>query len=232
MRKAILFDLDGTLLPMDMETFTKGYLSLLAKKMAPFGYDKEQLLQALWQGVAAMVKNDGTMNNEERVWQTFSQLLGEQVYEHIPLFNSFYEQEFQAAIQFTDPNPALAQAAVKAARAKAELVVLATNPLFPLCGIRTRLSWVGLTPEDFDYVSTYENSSYCKPNPAYFQEILGRIGVEAKDALMIGNDMDEDILPTQNIGLPSFLAEDCLINKKQRTIPVPHGPLASLIQQF
>ena len=32
----VLFDLDGTLLPMELEEFTNTYFGLLAKKAAPF----------------------------------------------------------------------------------------------------------------------------------------------------------------------------------------------------
>ena len=64
--KNVLFDLDGTLLPMDMEAFTNGYFGLLTQKMAPRGYDPKRLIDAVWAGTAAMVKNDGSRTNEER----------------------------------------------------------------------------------------------------------------------------------------------------------------------
>ena len=35
----ILFDLDGTLLPMDNDAFTRGYFKLLAARLAPLGYE-------------------------------------------------------------------------------------------------------------------------------------------------------------------------------------------------
>lgn len=54
--KAVLFDLDGTLLPMDQDEFVKAYFGLLAKRLAPLGYEVEKLYQVLWKGVAAMVK--------------------------------------------------------------------------------------------------------------------------------------------------------------------------------
>ena len=55
----VLFDLDGTLLPMDQEIFVKTYFSLLAKKLAPHGYEPEALINAVWAGTRAMVKNTG-----------------------------------------------------------------------------------------------------------------------------------------------------------------------------
>ena len=44
----VLFDLDGTLLPMDQEAFTTGYFKLLAKKLAPHGYEPKSLVDAIW----------------------------------------------------------------------------------------------------------------------------------------------------------------------------------------
>ena len=55
MLDAILFDLDGTLLPMDNDVFTKGYLSLLSRAIAPHGYEPREMISAMWYGVEAMV---------------------------------------------------------------------------------------------------------------------------------------------------------------------------------
>ena len=72
----ILFDLDGTLLPMDNDEFTRGYFKLLAAKMAPLGYEPKRLVDAVWTGTAAMVKNDGSRSNETAFWQAFGQIYG------------------------------------------------------------------------------------------------------------------------------------------------------------
>ena len=92
--QAILFDLDGTLLPMDLDQFTEGYFHLLAQTAAPYGYREETLVPALWKGVGAMVKNQGNRSNCEAFWETFAQVLGPQVYDHIPIFDAFYATEF------------------------------------------------------------------------------------------------------------------------------------------
>lgn len=55
--KAVSFDLDSTLLPIDQNIFTKQYLKLLSAKLAPYGYEPAQLIDAIWSGTAAMVKN-------------------------------------------------------------------------------------------------------------------------------------------------------------------------------
>ena len=75
----VLFDLDGTLLPMDTDVFTKTYFGLLCKKAAPFGYQPEPLVAAVWKGTKAMVKNDGTETNDKRFWDTFAGEMGEEV---------------------------------------------------------------------------------------------------------------------------------------------------------
>lgn len=80
------------------------------------------------------------------------------------------------------------------ARRHAGKVILATNLIFPPNGVATRLSWLGLKPADFDFVTSYENSRFCKPNPHYYQEILLSQGLQAENCLMIGNDVDEDVI--------------------------------------
>ena len=76
----VLFDLDGTLLPMDNDAFTKGYFKILAAKLAPHGYDLGQLVDAMWAGTAAMVKNDGSQSNEAAFWKKFAGIYGEKVF--------------------------------------------------------------------------------------------------------------------------------------------------------
>ena len=95
----VLFDLDGTLLPMDQDVFVKAYFGLLAKKLAPHGYDPEKLVAAIWQGTAAMVKNDGSVTNEEAFWDKFVSLYGEGCLAHQPIFEDFYRNEFQQVAQ-------------------------------------------------------------------------------------------------------------------------------------
>ena len=97
-------------------------------------------------------------------------------------------------------------------------VILATNPIFPLEGVRTRLSWVGLTPEDFSLVTTYESSSYTKPNPAYFTQTSQQAGKRPGECLMVGNDLAEDTGAVA-AGLSLYVVTDCLENGTRGTCP-------------
>lgn len=223
---AILFDLDGTLLPMDNDVFTRGYLHLLAEAMEPYGYEERTMVKAMWQGVGAMVKNDGSEPNIEAFCRCFSAALGRDARADIPLFDAFYTKGFRAARAFTSSTP-LAKRAVSLAHECAEKVVLATNPLFPRVAILERLAWAGLSESDFDLITDYESSSTCKPNPAYYKEILEKIGAAPERTLMIGNNADEDARAGLRAGLSVYLVTDCLIGDSAG-LDVPTGSMTDL----
>ena len=73
-RKTILFDLDGTLLPLNQEEFVRNYFGRLAMKMAPHGLEKDTLVKGLMIGMKAMQDNDGQQTNSEAFWKVFEQL--------------------------------------------------------------------------------------------------------------------------------------------------------------
>ncbi len=225
----VLFDLDGTLLPMDMEEFTGGYFKLLTQKLAPRGYDPRQLIDAIWAGTAAMVKNDGSRTNEAAFWAKFAQIFGEDALKDMPLFEEFYANEFQQAKKFCGFNP-LAAEAVRTIRASGRRVALATNPIFPAAATESRLRWVGLEPSDFELYTTYERCRYCKPNVNYYQDILDQLELRGAECLMVGNDMTEDTAAAE-LGMQVFLITDCLINKQGEDVNAwPHGSFEDLVR--
>ena len=226
--KAVLFDLDGTLLPMDQDMFTKGYFKFLVKKMAPHGYEPQALIDSIWAGTAAMVKNNGLQNNEDAFWKRFAELQGDRVYEHKPLFEEFYRVDFQEAKAFCGYDPEAAEAVQKIKEAGFR-TALATNPIFPLTATESRIKWAGLEPEEFEFYTTYENIGYCKPNPLYYKEVVKRLHLEPKDCLMAGNDVDEDMI-AETTGMHVFLLTDCMINKSGKDISAyPHGGFQDLL---
>ncbi|MBO5037764.1 MAG: HAD family hydrolase [Clostridia bacterium] len=223
----VLFDLDGTLLPMDQDEFVKSYFKLLAKKVAPLGYDPASLIDNIWAGTAAMVKNDGSRKNEEAFWAQFAKFYGDKVYDDIPVFDKFYSEEFNLAKDVCGFAPN-AKKIVDGLCERGFEVVLATNPIFPPVATLSRISWAGLSAESFSLITNYSNSSYCKPNPKYYQEILSKIGKAPEECLMVGNDVEEDMI-AQSLGMKVFLLTDCIINKKDRDISVyPHGDFEAL----
>lgn len=229
--KAILFDMDGTLVPMDQEEFTHGYFKFLAKKLLPYGIEKEKLVPSIWEGTAAMVRNTGEKKNSEVFWDYFEQItgIGEAVIGDACL--DFYGNEFRQAKMFTQENP-LAKEAVQVAHEKADFVALATNPLFPMVGQKTRMNWVGLSEEDFDLVTSYESDSYCKPNPQYFISVCERLGVEPKDCLLIGNDENEDMYAGTLAGLNCYLVTDTRIASEKHPWTGESGTFAEMVEML
>lgn len=226
--KVILFDLDGTLLPMDQEVFVKDYLGRMAKFLAPHGYDPALLVKALWAGTGAMVANDGTAVNEEVFWRVFSGVLGRDARKDEALFEAFYLGEFQNVRSSCGFTPEAADA-IRRIKDLGYRVVLATNPLFPAVATQSRIKWAGLNPGDFELITTYENSRFCKPNPDYYREILGKLSLNGEDCLMVGNDVAEDMV-AQTLGMKVFLLTDCLINKENADISVyPSGSFPELL---
>lgn len=229
MLQAILFDLDGTLLPMDNDEFTNVYFRLLARTAAPWGYtDSKYMIKTIWSGVEAMVRNDGARSNYDVFWQVFAQRMGEDKLADIPKFNSFYVNQFNDAVSATQPAP-LAREAVRLAHEKAEKVILATNPIFPLAGDYTRMRWIGLGEADFDWISAYENACRSKPNPAYYRDILDQFGLDPAQCLMIGNDVSEDMAAANAAGIPAYLVSDNLINREAIPITCPSGSYAEMV---
>ena len=225
--KVVLFDLDGTLLPMEQDAFTGDYFKRLAVKLTPYGYEPNRLIKDVWAGTAAMVKNDGGVTNEEAFWNKFAETYGEKVYGEKEIFEDFYRNEFQEVRKVCGLN----ERAVETVSRLKEMglrVVLATNPLFPKIATESRIRWAGLSPDDFEFYTTYEDSRYCKPNPDYYREVLERAGAVAEECLMVGNDVTEDMVAL-DLGMKVFLLTDCLINKENRDISVyPHGDFEKL----
>ena len=224
-----LFDLDGTLLPMDQEKFLNAYMVALAAKMAPYGYDPKRLISCIWKGTEAMVRNDGKQSNEAVFWDVFSDLYERHTRTDEPVFLEFYEVEFQQVCHSCG-FAAQAKDLIDLLKSKGIRVVLATNPLFPAVATQSRARWAGLDPKDFSLITTYENSRFCKPNPDYYRDILDTLQIAPEECVMVGNDVEEDMI-ARDLGMQVFLLTDCLINKYNEDIShYPHGSFDALLE--
>ena len=229
MIKAILFDLDGTLLPMDQDLFLKAYFGGLVKAMVPHGYDPDRVVKSIWAGTAAMVSNDGTRTNEEVFWESFCNFFGADARKDEPVFQRFYETEFQNISQVCGRDPRAADA-VHEIQSLGYRTILATNPLFPPIATHSRIRWAGLEVRDFERITTYDNSRACKPNLAYYQEILREQVLAPEECVMVGNDVGEDMIAAK-LGMKVFLLTDCLINKAGADISqFPNGSFPELLE--
>ena len=208
MYKAIFFDLDGTLLPLNEEEFTKGYFHFLCEKMSNYGYDKNELINLIWAGTKEMYKNDGSKTNEQVFWDYASSVL-KNIKKDKCLFDEFYLKEFKKTKIFCKENPYVREI-IEFCKNNFEYVILATNPIFPKHGTLTRMSFIGLKEEDFDYISYYENSNYTKPNLNYYKDILDKFNLDGNEVLMFGNNELEDGVAI-NLGINVYMVGDYVI---------------------
>ncbi len=215
MLRAVLFDLDGTLLHMDTDEFTSEYIKALAPHLAHI-IEPTVFAKHLMASTYAMIKNtDPQRTNQEVFIGDFFPRVGEPVESLMPIFDSFYRHEFSRLRRFTKPNP-WAGAAVEQAIRQGWQVVVATNPIFPLEAIVERLRWAGIDQYPYDLITSYEVMHACKPQPAYYQEILSILQLRPEECLMVGNDVDEDLV-AGCLGIKTFLANDCVINRRGDT---------------
>lgn len=214
--KAVFFDLDGTLLPMDQDIFIKAYLGGLVKTLSPKGYEPGAIADALWSSTRDMMKNGGEITNEEVFWRSFCAILGDEVRNEEALLEEYYNGEFQQVRRVCGHTPQ-AKKIVCRVREAGLIPVLATSPLFPRIATDSRIRWAGLEPEDFLYVTTYENSKYCKPNPTYYTDLCEKLGFDPREVVMIGNDVGDDMV-AESVGMRVFLLTDDLINRASRDI--------------
>ena len=224
----VLFDLDGTLLPLDQDVFLKNYFGLLAEHMSAYGYEKEKLLKTVWGATPDMISNDTGTSNEEVFWACMAKTYGSDVRKDEPKFDEYYAVTFPKVRSVCGYDPRAAKV-IETCKEKGLRVALATSPFFPTTATLQRTRWAGLDPEDFELITTYANSQGCKPNPAYYHRVLETLGVTAEECLMVGNDVREDMM-ARELGMDVFLLTPCMINREDQDITVyPRGGFDELL---
>jgi len=226
----ILFDLDGTLARYKHDDFVNTYFNELGKNFARLGLDPKTAIKGVWAGTKAMLQNDGSELNAKRFWDafaTFMEIEGEQLKVIEESCDRFYSNEFNVAeslVQHSDVPAKIVREMTK----RGYNIVLATNPVFPPCALDSRLAWIGLIQDDFVLTTHYENSSFCKPNPQYYMEVLSKIGKTPEQCLMVGNHPSEDMC-VQEMGMSVFLITDFLENEAGLDInEFPHGTIEDM----
>ena len=199
--RAVLFDLDGTLLDNNMYEFLPHYFKLLSARAARLA-PPDEFMPALMGGSEAMMRNDGRAANEEVFAAAFFPRLGRPVEEWQALFAAFYAEDFPKLRPYTRRKPA-ARLAVQTAFEQGYQVVIAPTPLFPATAVQQRLEWAGVADFAYDLVTSYENSRACKPNLLYFEHILAHLGRRAEECLVVG-DENMDMVAAK-LGCATFL---------------------------
>ncbi|MEN1761936.1 HAD family hydrolase [Anoxynatronum sibiricum] len=220
--RTILFDLDGTLLPMDQERFMKYYLKALTGHFRQY-MPPEVFQKLLWKGTHEMLNNrGGSETNEATFYRAFFEAYKEKRSEMIQTFEQFYETDFEQAKEATGTDSQMIKA-VHVLQNKGYRMAVATNPLFPLQAVEKRIGWAGLSPDQFEFITSFETMHACKPHVAFYQEVLDILQTEPASTIMVGNDAHED-LSAGKLGMQTYLVTNCLLQAdKQAMTPDYHG---------
>lgn len=208
----VLFDLDGTILPLDGDDFERTYLTSITQKVAHI-IEPELMAKALWKSSAAMIQNqDELKTNEQVFYACFESLVGSEIKHQIDtILDDYYENEYNIVETVTSISKPMVET-VRYLKEKGYKVILATNPLFPKLATDKRIWWSGLELDDFDDITRFEKNHHCKPNPMYYEEIIRDNMLDPKTCLMIGNDVEEDMMASQ-FGMKTWLLTDNLIHR-------------------
>jgi FMN phosphatase YigB (HAD superfamily) len=227
----LLFDLDDTLLGNEMNSFIPAYLQALAKKMSQVAAP-EHLIKTLLSATRQMVENsDPSQTLEAKFDASFYPNLGVTRHDVQGIIDTFYTEEFPKLRTLTQFKPE-ATGVVKQIMEHGNQVAVATNPLFPRTAIMQRLNWAGLPLDEipFSLISSYETFHFAKPNTAFYAEFIAQLGWPKVPVVMVGNDVESDIMSAGKLGLAVFwTTEDGVLTwDREGQIP-PHGKLIDLI---
>jgi len=227
MLKAVFFDLDGTLLPMNQDEFVKQYFSDMSKRFASLGYDPKKFQKTIWEAIGEEVKNDGSRMNVDVFWDYFASVFGEESRKDNDVFDDYYRTDFQYVKDICGYSPR-SKEIVTMLREHGCKVVLATNPIFPQIATDSRIRWAGMEPGDFDIVTYMENTGLTKPNLEYYRYLLDKAGVKPEECIMVGNDVEEDMIASE-LGMKVFLVNYFIISRTDKDLSIyPTGDLDDL----
>ncbi|MEF9934269.1 MAG: HAD family hydrolase [Clostridium sp.] len=211
MLDTVLFDLDGTLLNIDSDKFMEEYMVRLYKRVSN-NFTFEEFNNHMKEAIMATIfSNDDSKTNEEVFKEKYKEVLGrdiDDIYNHI---SDFYDDDYTTITGMYSKSNYMIKS-VNMLLNKGYKLVVATNPLFPLKALKTRVNWAGLNSEDFDFITPIEVMKFCKPNPRYYGQILDIIEKAPNQCMMVGNDVQEDMV-AKTIDVNTYLVTNNIINR-------------------
>jgi HAD superfamily hydrolase (TIGR01509 family) len=226
---AILLDLDGTLLDLDMRSFISEYFRGVAAHVAR-AVPPDRFLSELLHATDEMLANRGSERTNQQVFRnSFFPRVGISEAELLPEFEDFYRTRFPALRSHARALPE-ARRVVTALQGMGFKTAVATNPVFPRLAIEERLRWAGLADLPFDLITSYEVMHACKPHPEYFREVARRLSCRTEHCLMVGNDVVVDLEGARAVGMQTFHAvlDPAATASPSHSRWVPCGTLADL----
>lgn len=206
MTLTLLLDLDDTLLNTNLHSFVPAYFQALANELAP------QITPTVM--FRALIAGTQKMNESKDFTKTLREVFEEEFYPQINVargeldlaIENFYDNVFPTLQNLTSPKEG-AKEFVEWALAQGFRIAIATDPLLPTKATYHRLRWAGFEPSQFEIVSTFDNFHFSKTYPAYYAQVLGYMGWADSPILMVGNDLDRDILPAKKLGLKTYFVD-------------------------
>jgi FMN phosphatase YigB (HAD superfamily) len=212
MIRYVLLDLDDTLLQNSMDTFIPPYFKALVGHLNPY-VKPEIMLPALQAGTDAMQHNTNPACTLEQVFDTvFYPAVGIPKEQLCPHLEDFYARVFPTLRVHTRQLPA-GQNLVQRLLQEDFKLVIATNALFPRSAVLHRLDWAGLGADIISYelIASYEQFHFAKPSPNYYRDILSFLRAEPDECVMVGNDLEADILPANAVGIQAYHLSDMIL---------------------
>jgi len=216
MRDTFLFDLDGTLLPMDFHKFMEVYFKSIGNYFKDVLKPEELVAKINEATKVTITTNDGRLN-EEKFMTHFEGLVDLDLSMYKEMFDKFYDTDFFNCKETTWTNDYMIKS-IKVLQDKGYKLVIATNPLLPIKSNYHRINWAGLSKDDFSYISSFEGNAYCKPHLEFYKEVLKNINKTPEKCYMIGNDRTEDLVATK-LGIKTYLVTDCEMDNHGLNIP-------------
>ena len=206
MSLTLLFDLDDTLLDTNIEAFIPAYFQALSEHLSPY-VPANVMLPALIAGMRLMLDSENPSRTLQEIFEEdFYRKLGVVNQDLAAVLEDFYDNIFPK-IESKTTRRAEAAPLIDWAFSKGYRVAIATDPFFPRKATRHRLRWAGLNPEQFEVVSTFENFHFSKTHAAYYAEMLGQLGWQEGPVLMVGNDVERDLIPAHRLGLKTYFID-------------------------
>lgn len=219
MKKTFLFDLDGTVLPMDFNKFMELYFYNIGKYFKDL-VDPTLMPKLIMASTEKMIKINDGRTNEEIFMTDFETLVEGDINTYRKMFEAFYNSEFKHVKASTYQSKEMRQS-IDILKSKGYEVVLATNPLFPLVANHHRINWAGFEPTEFSYISSFEENRHCKPFPEFYLEVLKNINRKPEECYMVGNDVLEDLVAGK-LGIETYLITDCMLNRSNIEYKADH----------
>ena len=226
MTLTLLLDLDDTLLETNTATFIPAYFQALSKYLSEY-VQPEIMLSALMAGTKSMLASEDPAHTLQEVFEAeFYPKLGIPKVQLNEKIEYFYDHMFPELETITKRRKG-ARELVDAAFAKGYRVVIATDPLFPRKATYHRVRWAGFDPERFEIISSFETFHFTKSHPAYYAEVLGRLGWPEGPVLMVGNDLERDLASAEKLGIKAYHVDDNPV-AVSGNVPARRGSLIDL----